>query len=178
MHAPAYRRPTLPALLLAAAGLLVSVCAYAAPEKPGEDKARELVERIDASRALLQKGQDAEAEAEIAKLFAQEPDPVERHLSVAMNLVRLAFEFREKLDLPAARRVAGAAMRRLRAAEELSAKDPQRLAEISSIRGTLHLHLIGDSNSAKAEFRKALAHDPANVVAKGHLPETKQGRAP
>ncbi|MFA6962961.1 MAG: hypothetical protein WC205_19565 [Opitutaceae bacterium] len=138
--------------------------------------AQALVRRAAALESL-RSGHDDDAESKLEALSSSRADNPGRHLSLAVDLLRAAFDARAVGDPAAAERAARLSLKHLALAETDLAKQPRRLATIQSLRGTLTAEFLGTEEQAGAFYRKAVELDATNTGAQEKLDRSARSAA-
>lgn len=123
--------------------------------------------RIEVMREELLRGDDAAAEASVARMRA--PVTAEACAAIAGDFMRIAFRARDEGDDRLVERSSGVAIRYLERAERMAADDEGLLAAIHELRGVIQERLIGDSNQATKSYEKALVVNPRSESARHKL---------
>lgn len=140
-------------ILLTFGALSASPLAKAAVE--GTPSAEVLEKALAESMSLFESGADEEAERKLAEINARRETDGAGHLKIAINLLRVAFAYKENGEAENAQKVAQKILLRLLQAEAAFPKDSEHLSNISKLRGIVQEKLLGDSSAAAKEYLRA-----------------------
>lgn len=118
---------------------------------------------------LLEKGKEEAADVRVARDSKSRRNSAEWHEEKAMDLLRVAFAAQESGDMKTAQTAAKLTLVQLDKLERLSKDDSARLASIHELRGTIRERLVGDSDMAAGEYKKALERKPDSTSARQKL---------
>ncbi|MFA6960549.1 MAG: hypothetical protein WC205_07360 [Opitutaceae bacterium] len=133
--------------------------------------------RLAETRTLLEQGHDEAAESRLAKDANSRPQTAEWFQEKAADFLRIAFSAQESGDKKTAQKAARRVLALLDKAEALSANDADTLASISEVRGYIREHLLGNTEEAIQEYKKALAHKADSPSARQKLNQLEKPSA-
>ena len=116
--------------------------------------------RLAEARSFIEKGQDEAADARIARDASSKPQSADWHQEKAADLLRIAFSAQESGNTKTAQRAARLVLAQLDKAEALSKDNNEVLANISELRGVIRERLLGNTEEAVNEYKKALSLNP------------------
>jgi hypothetical protein len=148
--------------------LLSPICAQT--ETPSSDVAETAIKiRLTETRRLLEQDKDDAADTRIAAGAQSKPQSAEWHQEKAMDFLRIAFSAQEMGDARLAQKAARRALAQLDKAQVLSAGDLETMSSISELRGIIRERLLGTTEEAVTEYKKALERKADSTSARQKL---------
>ena len=112
--------------------------------------------RLAETRALLAQDREEAAESRLARDSLNLPQTSEWHQEKTADFLRIAFSAKESGDVRLAQQAARLALVHLGKAESLSVGNADALSGIAELRGVICERLLGTTEDAILEYKKAL----------------------